>query len=166
MRISKNRANAKRVSRPLQRLLRELYRSEPLEQRILLSADPVAAIVQFPAADRIPDRDFGADSALTVISWETVAGKSSVEAPSPGSAAELAMDGAAFDPAAAAVGAERSNVSRHLAVMARSGIVRTRREGLKVYYSLRTPCILDFMACATRTLEHDLEERTRALADA
>jgi DNA-binding transcriptional ArsR family regulator len=67
---------------------------------------------------------------------------------------------------AAAVGAERSNVSRHLAVMARSGIVRTRREGLKVYYSLRTPCILDFMACATRTLEHDLEERTRALADA
>jgi DNA-binding transcriptional ArsR family regulator len=67
---------------------------------------------------------------------------------------------------ATAVGAERSNVSRHLAVMARSGIVRTRRQGLKVYYSLRTPCILDFMACATRTLEHDLEERTRALADA
>jgi len=67
---------------------------------------------------------------------------------------------------AAAVGAERSNVSRHLAVMSRSGIVRTRKQGLKVFYELRTPCILDFMACATRTLEHDLEERTRALADA
>lgn len=67
---------------------------------------------------------------------------------------------------ARAVGAERSNVSRHLAVMARSGIVGTRKEGLKVFYRLRTPCVLDFMACATRTIEHDLAERTRALADA
>ena len=67
---------------------------------------------------------------------------------------------------ASAVGAERSNVSRHLAVMARSGIVSTRKEGLKVFYRLRTPCIIDFMACATRTLEHDLEERARVLADA
>lgn len=67
---------------------------------------------------------------------------------------------------AAAIGAERSNVSRHLAVMSRGGIVRTRREGLKVFYSLRTPCILDFMTCATRALEHDLEERSRALASA
>lgn len=67
---------------------------------------------------------------------------------------------------ATAVGAERSNVSRHLAVMARAGIVGTRKEGLKVFYGLRTPCVLDFMSCATRTLEHDLEERRRALADA
>jgi DNA-binding transcriptional ArsR family regulator len=67
---------------------------------------------------------------------------------------------------AVAVGAERSNVSRHLAVMMKGGIVRTRREGLKVYYSLRTPCVLDFMACATRTLEHDLRERARALGQA
>jgi len=66
---------------------------------------------------------------------------------------------------AAAVGAERSNVSRHLALMARRGIVSTRREGLRVFYRLRTPCVVDFMACATRTLEHDLEERARMLAD-
>jgi DNA-binding transcriptional ArsR family regulator len=64
---------------------------------------------------------------------------------------------------AVAVGAERSNVSRHLAMMLKAGIVHTRRDGLKVYYSLRTPCVLDFMACATRTLEHDLRERTRVL---
>jgi DNA-binding transcriptional ArsR family regulator len=67
---------------------------------------------------------------------------------------------------AAAVDAGRSNVSRHLAVMLKAGIVRTRKEGLKVYYSLRTRCVLDFMDCATRTLAHDLEERTRALAGA
>jgi DNA-binding transcriptional ArsR family regulator len=64
------------------------------------------------------------------------------------------------------VGAERSNVSRHLAVMLKGGIVRSRREGLKVYYSLRTPCIVDFMACATRALEHDLQDRARAIAGA
>lgn len=67
---------------------------------------------------------------------------------------------------AGAIGAGRSNVSRHLAVMLKSGIVRTRKDGLKVYYSLRTPCILEFMACATRTLEQGLEERARILADA
>lgn len=67
---------------------------------------------------------------------------------------------------AAAVGAERSNVSRHLAVMSRAGVVRTRKEGLKVFYELRTPCILEFLGCATRTLELDLAERSRVLADA
>lgn len=67
---------------------------------------------------------------------------------------------------AVAVGAERSNVSRHLAVMLRAGILDTRKEGLKVYYRLRTPCVLDFMRCATRTLRHDLDERTRALEEA
>ena len=65
---------------------------------------------------------------------------------------------------ASAIGAGRSNVSRHLAVMMKSGIVRTRKEGLKVYYGLRTPCILGFMACATQAVEHDLEERRRTLA--
>lgn len=64
---------------------------------------------------------------------------------------------------ATGVGAERSNVSRHLAVMLRGGIVETRKEGLKVFYRLRTPCVLDFMRCATRTLQHDLDERARAL---
>ena len=67
---------------------------------------------------------------------------------------------------ATAVGAERSNVSRHLAVMYRAGVLRTRKEGLKVFYGLRTPCILEFLGCATRALELDLAERSLALADA
>jgi hypothetical protein len=48
--------------------------------------------------------------------------------------------------------------------MSRAGVLRTRKEGLKVFYGLRTPCILEFLGCATRTLE--LAERSRALADA
>lgn len=62
------------------------------------------------------------------------------------------------------VGAERSNVSRHLAVMLKAGVVQTRKEGLQVFYSLRTPCILNFLSCATRTLEHNLKEEAKALA--
>ncbi len=56
------------------------------------------------------------------------------------------------------VGAERSNVSRHLAVMLKAGVVKTRKEGVMVFYELRTPCILNFLACASDVLRHNLEE--------
>ena len=61
------------------------------------------------------------------------------------------------------VGAERSNVSRHLAVMLKAGVVQTRKQGLLVYYSLRTPCILSFLGCASQVLKHNLSEDTRVL---
>lgn len=62
------------------------------------------------------------------------------------------------------IGAERSNTSRHLAIMLRAGILDSRKDGLQVFYTLRTPCILNFLSCATRALEQDLEEKSRALA--
>ncbi len=37
------------------------------------------------------------------------------------------------------VGAERSNVSRHLSVLAAAGIVESRKDGLRVFYSLKVP---------------------------
>ena len=45
------------------------------------------------------------------------------------------------------VGSERSNVSRHLSVMVNASILEYRKEGLKVIYTLKTPCILDFFSC-------------------
>ena len=39
---------------------------------------------------------------------------------------------------AAHVGAERSNVSRHLAVLLRAGICEHRKDGLRMMYSLKT----------------------------
>jgi DNA-binding transcriptional ArsR family regulator len=57
-----------------------------------------------------------------------------------------------------AIGANRSNVSRHLAILLRSGIVSARKDGLQVYYGLRTPCVLSFLACAGRVLEQNVEE--------
>lgn len=62
------------------------------------------------------------------------------------------------------VGAERSNVSRHLAVMLHAGILHSRKDGLQVFYSLRTPCVLEFLACATRVVSRNVEENARALS--
>lgn len=61
------------------------------------------------------------------------------------------------------VGAERSNVSRHLAVMLKAGLVDCRKDGLKVIYSLRTPCILKFLSCVTDTLRQQMEHNARIL---
>jgi ArsR family transcriptional regulator len=52
------------------------------------------------------------------------------------------------------VGAGRSNLSRHLAVMSRAGVVQARRDGLRMMYSLRTPCIVKFLTCVTDVLRH------------
>lgn len=62
------------------------------------------------------------------------------------------------------VGSERSNVSRHLAVMVQAGVLTCRKEGLKVFYTLRTPCVVDFMTCMTRVLRHQAKETERLLA--
>lgn len=62
------------------------------------------------------------------------------------------------------VGAERSNTSRHLALMQRAGVLRTRKEGLQVYYSLRTPCVVNFLNCACEAIEQNLQEKANALS--
>lgn len=61
------------------------------------------------------------------------------------------------------IGAERSNTSRHLAIMLRGGILKTRKEGLQVFYSLRTRCVVQFLNCACQAIEENLRERADAL---
>jgi ArsR family transcriptional regulator len=61
------------------------------------------------------------------------------------------------------VGAKRSNVSRHLSVMLKAGIVDCRKDGLKVIYSLKTPCILNFLACVTQVLREQVKAHTAVL---
>jgi len=64
---------------------------------------------------------------------------------------------------ARAVGAERSNVSRHLAVLVRAGVLDSRKTGLEVRYRLKTPCVLDSFACIEGILCERLEDSRRAL---
>jgi len=61
------------------------------------------------------------------------------------------------------IGAERSNVSRHLSVMVAAGVLEYRKDGLKVIYKLRTPCILDFFSCTTACLKQQAEENEKLL---
>ena len=56
------------------------------------------------------------------------------------------------------VDGRRSNVSRHLAVLLKAGIVEQRKDGLKMIYSLRTPCILNFMKCVEGVLREQAKD--------
>jgi DNA-binding transcriptional ArsR family regulator len=62
------------------------------------------------------------------------------------------------------VGSERSNVSRHLSVMVNAGVLECRKEGLKVIYKLKTPCILDFFSCTTACLKQQLKDNEKLLS--
>jgi ArsR family transcriptional regulator len=62
------------------------------------------------------------------------------------------------------VGANRSNVSRHLAVMLHAGLLRQRKDGLKMMYELRTPCVLKFLRCVSEVLKARLQEQAAVLS--
>jgi DNA-binding transcriptional ArsR family regulator len=59
------------------------------------------------------------------------------------------------------IDSERSNVSRHLSVMVSGGVLSYRKDGLKVIYKLRTPCIVDFFSCVTNILKQQAEENKK-----
>jgi DNA-binding transcriptional ArsR family regulator len=61
------------------------------------------------------------------------------------------------------VGSERSNVSRHLSVMVKAGVLEYRKEGLKVMYKLKCVCILDFFLCVTGVLKQQARENEKVL---
>jgi len=61
------------------------------------------------------------------------------------------------------VGSERSNVSRHLAVMHSAGVLRQRKEGLKVLYEIKTPCILKFLSCISDVIKEQVKESNKLL---
>ena len=61
------------------------------------------------------------------------------------------------------LGSERSNVSRHLSVMVGAGILEHRKEGLKVIYSLKCLCILDFFSCIIGVLKEQAKESEKLL---
>ena len=61
------------------------------------------------------------------------------------------------------VGSERSNVSKHLSIMEKVGILDSRKEGLNVIYSLKCPCVLDFLSCSTNVLKQQIKEHKELL---
>jgi ArsR family transcriptional regulator len=63
-----------------------------------------------------------------------------------------------------AIGHEQSNTSRHLQTMLKSGILNQRKDGLKIYYSLRHPEVQDMVRLAERIAAHEAIERAALFA--
>lgn len=61
------------------------------------------------------------------------------------------------------VGADISTVSKHLSLLKKAGILIDRKEGLQVFYRLKTPCILRFFECVESVQEAN-EEEERSVA--
>ncbi len=61
------------------------------------------------------------------------------------------------------VGAKRSNVSRHLGVLLKAGVVEQRKDGLKMMYRLRTTCVLNFMKCVEGVLRANARDAGKVL---
>ena len=62
------------------------------------------------------------------------------------------------------VGSERSNVSRHLSVMANAGLLEYRKDGLKVIYKLKCTCIVNFFSCVSSVLKQQAKDSNKLLA--
>ena len=64
---------------------------------------------------------------------------------------------------AEAVGTERSNLSKHLSVMVNAGVLQSRKEGLKVMYRIKTPCVVRFLGCLKDCLKEQMAEQQKML---
>jgi len=53
----------------------------------------------------------------------------------------------------------QSSVSKHLKILKSVGIVSSAKEGVKTYYSLHTPCVVNFFACMDEVLREELENK-------
>jgi ArsR family transcriptional regulator len=60
-----------------------------------------------------------------------------------------------------AIGHEQSNTSRHLQMMLKSGILQQRKDGLKIYYSLRHPEVLEIVQLAELVAGRDAAMRAK-----
>lgn len=61
------------------------------------------------------------------------------------------------------VGTETPNVSKHLSVLTKAGVVACRRDGLKMMYRLTMPCAMDFARCVEDVVIKRLEDQRAVL---
>jgi ArsR family transcriptional regulator len=57
------------------------------------------------------------------------------------------------------LGLDFSTVSKHLTVLREAGIVMTEKRGKQVFYTLKVPCILNFMGCVEAVLEDSARDQ-------
>lgn len=64
---------------------------------------------------------------------------------------------------ASLVEADISTVSKHLSILKYAGVVRDEKEGARVYYHLRVPCVLNFFSCVESVMAENVKEQTELL---
>lgn len=63
------------------------------------------------------------------------------------------------------IGIEAANLSQQLAVLRRTGLVQTRKEGSTVHYSLTSPHVAELLAVARKILTGVISGQVELLAD-
>jgi DNA-binding transcriptional ArsR family regulator len=58
-----------------------------------------------------------------------------------------------------AIGEEQSNTSRHLNMMLAAGVLSRRKDGLKIYYAIKHPEILEVMDIITEVVKLEIYGR-------
>jgi ArsR family transcriptional regulator len=61
------------------------------------------------------------------------------------------------------IGDDISTVSKHLSVLKNAGIVRDEKRGTQVWYSLRTPCVLNFLSCVETVMRTIVKDQMAML---
>lgn len=62
-----------------------------------------------------------------------------------------------------AIGEEQSNTSRHLNMMLAAGVLRRRKEGLKIYYAIKHPEVLEVVNLVTTMVKQEISGRSELL---
>jgi len=62
-----------------------------------------------------------------------------------------------------AISEEQSNTSRHLNMMLSAGVLSRRKDGLKIYYAIKHPEILEVIDIVTHIVKQDISGRHKLL---
>ena len=62
-----------------------------------------------------------------------------------------------------AIGEEQSNTSRHLNLMVSAGVLSRRKEGVKIFYAVKYPEILEIVELARQIMTQEISGRHRLL---
>ena len=65
-----------------------------------------------------------------------------------------------------AIGEEQSNTSRHLNLLLSVGLLTRRKDGLKIYYAVKHPEVLQLIDLAAVVMRQEIGLRSRLLASA
>jgi ArsR family transcriptional regulator, arsenate/arsenite/antimonite-responsive transcriptional repressor len=61
------------------------------------------------------------------------------------------------------IGADASTVSKHLSVLKNAGIVADEKRGNSIYYTLRVPCVMQFIDCVEDVLSSNARRHMEIL---